>query len=307
MITLLLAAILSLDGTSAPQAESPAARSCHAMTWSPQLRGVVIYGGARLCGRDVVQDSSLWLWQGSSWRRLGALPFSREDAIVVFDSRRGRHLLFGGRNAGAVHEDTWELDGTRWRLVAPDGPGRVEHSAAAFDSTRGRVVLFGGGSRTGTWPRGTWEFDGTRWAQVDSSGPQPRVGHAIAATPGGVVIYGGFNEAAQFRDLWRWDGRRWARLDSAGPADSEGQTLVSLGRDSLALVAAQSGRYQVWVWTSGRWSARGNAGPPARTGLNVAYDPVRRRIVLFGGAVEGAQQSSGEVWEFDGATWSRVP
>lgn len=311
-MALLVATLAS--GMSRQEGAWPAARSCHVMSYSPRLAGVVMFGGARLCGRDVLADSALWLWQGTTWRRVNAsFPGTREDALLGFDDRHGVVTLFGGRNAATVHADTWVLDGANWRHAATTGPGRLEHAAAAFDSARGVMVLFGGGIRGGAWPTRTWEWDGAQWAQRDSTGPPPRVGHSMTATRGGgVLMYGGFNEAGQFRDLWRWDGRRWALLDSGGPALSEGPALLRLTGDTIALVAAQTPeaspnpRYRVWLWLSNRWIERGEPGPAARVGHGLAFDPQRRRIVLFGGAAEGAGQSFDDVWEFDGNAWRRI-
>lgn len=45
--------------------------------------------------------------------------------------------------------------------------------ALAYDSTRGRVVLFGGADASKV--RGdTWEWDGNSWSQVSSAGPAPQ-------------------------------------------------------------------------------------------------------------------------------------
>lgn len=318
---LLVAAVsspLAIPVTGAAWQEGPPApRSCHAMTYSPRQAGMLTFGGARVCGRDVLPDSAMWLWQGAEWTRLpGSFPGTREDAMMVFDSHRGVVVLYGGRNGGTVFEDTWEWDGTLWRRVATAGPGRVEHAAAVFDAVRRRVVLFGGGSRGGPWPRGTWEWDGTRWAQVDITGPATRVGHSMAPVRGGgVLLYGGFNEGGMLRDLWQWDGRRWTMLDSLGPLPTEGPALVQFNGDTVALVAARSvadpnppAAFLVIYWIDGRWVPwRGEPGPTARTGQGLAYDPVRRRIVLYGGVAPGAPQAGPEVWEFDGASWHRAP
>ena len=309
-------AALGIAPTEQARPQQPSGRSCHSMAFSPRQAGIIVYGGSRVCGRDVLSDSALWLWSGDGWRRLANdFPGAREDVMLVADLRRGGVVLFGGRNGPTVHEDTWGWNGTAWRRLAVSGPGRVEHAGAAFDSSRGQVVLFGGGTRDGAMQRRTWLFDGTQWALGDSGGPAARVAHSMVSAPGnigGVLLYGGFNAAGSFRDLWHWNGRRWSLVDSAGPADSEGPALLRLAGDTIALVSAHgagsaAGAYRVWLWDGRRWIARGASGPPARIGQGAAYDPLRRRIVLFGGAAEGASQSTSDVWEFDGTVWRRAP
>lgn len=55
-----------------------------------------------------------------------------------------------------------------------------------------------------------------------------------------------------------------------------------------------------------RWVRWGNAGPAGRVGQGVAYDPLRRRIVLYGGAADGGQAFFTDIWEFDGTSWQRL-
>lgn len=62
----------------------------------------------------------------------------------------------------------------------------------AYDSLRGRVVLFGGAITNGALGD-TWEWDGTDWTQMATSGPSRRYGHALAydSRRQRVVLFGG--------------------------------------------------------------------------------------------------------------------
>jgi hypothetical protein len=57
------------------------------------------------------------------------------------------------------------------------------------------------------------------------------------------------------------------------------------------------------MWRDGTW--RQLPTPPARQGGRIAYDAARRRVVLFGGEVNGTVV--GETWEYDGTAWLRAP
>jgi hypothetical protein len=52
-------------------------------------------------------------------------PGVRNAHGLAFDARRGRVVLFGGADASAVRDDTWEYDGRVWHNVAGRGPGRA--------------------------------------------------------------------------------------------------------------------------------------------------------------------------------------
>ena len=54
-----------------------------------------------------------------------------------------------------------------------------------------------------------------------------------------------------------------------------------------------------------RWRRNLATPPPQRSGAAFAFDPVRRRAVLFGGRLAQTSQLVNETWEFDGSTWSQ--
>jgi hypothetical protein len=73
---------------------------------------------------------------------------------MVYDSARAVTVLVG-------LGDTWEWNGTNWRLRAPpQSPSSRESPWMVYDSDRGETVLFGG--YTGTyWLGDTWIWTGS--------------------------------------------------------------------------------------------------------------------------------------------------
>ena len=308
LVTVVLAPTLAAPGSG----QAPNGRSCHSMTAAAGL-GVVVFGGSRFCGRDIVADSAVWLWNGTTWSLLpGTFPSRREDALLIYDSRRKILVLHGGRAGPQVFRDTWEWDGSSWvrrSEGSTDTPGALEHAAAAFDSARGRVVVFGGGTRDRQIHSTVWEWDGSRWQRYAATGPAARVGHSMAAAGAGVYLYGGFNEAGSLADLWKWNGAAWERIHEAGPTNTEGMALVNSGT-GLLVVGAGTGDagpgtpLKVWRFSGGVWSELPGTGPTLKVGQGVAWDAARRQLVLFGGGVPDGPASN-ELWEFDESVWRR--
>ena len=86
---------------------------------------------------------------------------------MVFDSQRSVTVLHGG-NYAANYSDTWEWDGSSWRLATTGGPVRFAH-AMAYSRRAARTVLFSGGP-TASPIADTWEFTGSGAAAVFGQG-----------------------------------------------------------------------------------------------------------------------------------------
>ncbi len=127
-----------------------------------------------------------------------------------------------------------------------------------------------------------------------------------------LTLYGGYDGFAPLGDTWDWDGEKWAQRSSASPSprhgaagsfDSERGRVVMFGGWQLD---GGSDVYldETWENDGSAWSKRSPATKPApKFHASMAYDPIRKRTVLFGGAID-AVATPGETWEWDGNTWS---
>jgi len=85
-------------------------------------------------------------------------PSARYDHAMVYDSVRGKVVMFGGLGSGYLN-DTWEYDGVNWTLVTTaSSPSARRTHAMAYDSVWEKVVMFGGSG--GSNVNDTWEYDG---------------------------------------------------------------------------------------------------------------------------------------------------
>ena len=206
---------------------------------------VMVYDSARR--RTLVHDefSQTWSWDGE--RRVWTLlsedgPPSRSESALVWDSLRGRALLFSGTLDDELPgDDLWELDPEtmRWEQVCGfgtgcSGPAQRSWHALAFDRRTGRTVLYGGIAID--TPIGTWEWDpGDRaWTRtcglgLACEGPGLRFGHVLSYDErrGRVVLTAGSGEADQ-TDAWEYGGaeRTWARVHGLG-MQSPGMTWLT--------------------------------------------------------------------------------
>ena len=233
----------------------------------------------------------------------------------------------GDRNAvtlrdgiGAVTRSTG-----RWRLRGPGAYPQRGRSlyGAAYDSRRGRGVVFGG-VQDGQTLGDVREWNGRQLSNATpaSDGPGARRGAAVAYDQrrGRTVVYGGLDDALQLRaDTWEWDGVRWVEVtpDTPSPAPRTGASMAFDGATGRLLLFGGDGGLQngaprifddSWVWDGDVWTELAPPGPrPApRRSASLAYDPDRRRTVLFGGD-DGNFGELNDLWEWDGVRWFARP
>lgn len=137
-----------------------------------------------------------WIWDGTDWTQVfpSTPPPLRWQFSMVYDSRRGKVVLFGGWGGSSGLSDTWSWDGSNWHLeaTATTPPARWGH-AMAYDPVRGEVVMFAG-LNPPLFTADTWAWDGNDWHQKASAvSPAWRVNHRMAydAAHGQIVLFGG--------------------------------------------------------------------------------------------------------------------
>jgi len=302
-------------------------RRGHAMTYDPISRGVVLFGGTSGDAKDP-EPRSLWSWDGARWRCLsGDGPPGRDAPELAFDSERKKLVLYGGRARVGdrqfhVLTDTWEWDGARWTQVDTVGPRpRRLHQVLGYDPSRRAVILHGG---LDTDDRGrplsdTWRWTGGRWDEVRVANPPAADAenhNALMSTADGVLLLMQVKDSTRCPPSERWQraqaklfelrGGRWTALTSDGPCVS-GLPPAALTPDGVVLVNGSGPQSpwpsEAWQWRDRRWQ-RVESMPTTRRAARAAYDPVRRRVVFFGG--DDAAGMLGDTWEWDGQRWSQI-
>jgi hypothetical protein len=264
---------------------------------------------------------------GGAWQAVESLHDSapltgfgpRNEHGWVYDSGRGRFVLFGGWDGSQYRNDTWEFDGQTWRqVVTPHAPSVRIGFGMAYDSGRGRVLLFGGSSsQWADYLGDTWEFDGADWAQIaTAAAPAPRrsFGMEYDAGRGRTVLFGGIGEAGLFAplgDTWEYDGAAWTQqtpAQSPSPRGNYGGLVYDSARGRLILHAGwmpNCRSQETWEYDGLDWVRRATSGP-ARYAHLVGYDPDQRRMILHGGG--NCYAGTNDTWEYDpaAASWMQT-
>jgi hypothetical protein len=250
-------------------ANTPPPRLEHGLAHDASRGATVLFGGFRLTTLPGQLFDDTWAWNGTDWKVLKPTrrPAARRGHTMAYDAARQRIVLFGG-DSGSVGQfsDTWEWDGTNWTDRKPKhSPVARSFASMAYDPIRRRIVLFGGTTGFLVMLSDTWEWDGTDWQQVSAS-----------PTPTG-------------------------RTGAAMAYDVAGKRMILYGGHT-----ALGGTYlgDTWAYDGRRWTRLNPASAPGpRNYTAAAYDTLRDRLVVFGGA--DARQLLNETWEWTGNTWTR--
>ncbi|MCW1913392.1 hypothetical protein OJ996_07400 [Luteolibacter sp. GHJ8] len=280
----------------------------------------------------------------------GQGPEQRTNSGMVYDSRRKRTVIFGGEAFGysprstfntPMHftsNDTWEWDGKVWLKRNPaNRPPPMSSFGIAYDSIRGRTVVFGGYKDTPpNYQPGyevihndVWEWDGNDWTKITPpSSPPARLNPIMCfdSIRGEVLMLGGGNfnpEPSDYygarKTLWGWNGSQWTQR---GVLPNGNQSpfvsgFNAFGFDPVRGVAVLFGHfddtsYPVWEWNGSAWN---KIVPPlalrvvdSRYAAFPFYDPVRRRIglpIITNNLFPPSSQSIPVVVWWDGASFIR--
>jgi hypothetical protein len=291
------------DGSSwALRAQTgPPPRISHTLTYDPARQQVVLFGGSDAAARF----NDIWAFDGDAWiqqhPQSPERPSPRSQHTAAWFGPTGSMIVHGGReSATSLSRETWSWDGAGWMLQNMPAPfARFEHTTA-YDTVRGKTLIFGG-----PW-RDMWAWDGDAWQERPVlNHPQLPFNTAVAfdEARGELVMFSGQNPFPEppAPITWIWDGQSWSIRSTSGPParvyhamtwDSIRERVVLFG-GGLTIAFNDT-----WEWDGQTWTEMTIAGPvpPAQGGGHrLAFDRQRGVAVLL--------TNDGDTWEYDG----RIP
>ena len=311
--------LLSLAGSPvwselSPTGVPPSARYLHTAIYDPVRDRMVVFGGLDASGihNDVW---ALTLAGSPAWTQIAPLatpPSARDFHSAIYDPVRDRMLVFGGYSDAGFRNDLWALSlagSPTWSLITPVGvpPSPRYLHTAIYDSVRDRMVVFGGLDASG-YRNDVWAVSlpgNPVWSAPTPAGtpPSPRNGHSAIydAAHDRMVVFGGYDGVSYFNDvrvLAFAGSPTWSLLAPSGSPPSTRAYHTAI-YDPVRIRVVAIGGYNsssgldndVWALTLGASPAWGELAaavtvnpPSARAYHTAIYDPVRDRMVVFGGS-----------------------
>lgn len=262
----------------------------------------------------LVQAGATYRWAAGSWTGIGAsdevLLMPRSAHAAAIDPLTRQMVVHGG-NTGQLTTDTTLLWNGVWSRYVGAGPGAISSARLVHDATRRHFMLFGGVGSVVLDE--TWVFDDTGWSlRAPLQSPPARHGHVMVydVARERTVLFGGRSGSTSHDDTWLWDGTTWTLATPAtAPAPRFRASATYDPIRGVVVVFGGQAEYptvfrDTWEWDGTTWTQRAITGPPARSDAAIAWDPARRRAVLFGGF--GGGEALDDQWEWDGSSWEQV-
>ncbi|MFI5417629.1 MAG: kelch repeat-containing protein [Candidatus Lutacidiplasmatales archaeon] len=302
---------------------SPPKLAFYGLAYDPTGNFALLFGGRDSRAYDVNQT---WTFNGHTWSRVttpsGLSP--RYTPSLAFDAVDGYLLLFGGFDGcGAACHDTWGFSHGVWQKIHPlVSPPSRGGASLVNDPSDGFVVMIGGYNLRTYVPNDTWAYANGSWSKVNVTGasPSPRDDAMVTYDPVAhrVVLFGGQSDF--FSDTWSFHAGRWKVYVDTPPTARLAANAVWDAADGYGLLfggcsddlCAQPMFGDTWTFVHGVWTditPTLNVSPPARSLGQMAYDPIDKEVVLFGGITHlgsGAVLVLQDTWVFSHGRWTNL-
>ena len=217
--------------------------------WDPVDKCMIVFGGYEMIGATNTYHGETWAWYPSNttWVQLATAPFLRSGHAAAWDPVNNVMYVFGGKNESAYSNDIWK-----------------------------------------------YSFASNAWTEIVPSGDEMPLQRAFASavwdpTKKEMIVHGGENATITFLSTWnykpalnKWIHRTsapWARSLHAACWDSTNNVMTVFG------AGGAQGNNDTWTYDPATDSWGANAKMPAswRSATCGVYDPVNKRMLVFGG------------------------
>jgi hypothetical protein len=273
---------------------------------------------------------SVYEYDGSTWRIIGSgglnSGWTSTQGTTSAMVSAGGNLYVGLSGSNSNDADIWMWNGSSWSQVGGDGlnsswSGAGYQRVASMTSKDG--VLYAGVGSSVTQNADVWKYQSGSWTRIGGAGVNSgwNAGYRV---PSSLSFYNGDLYAGMMgingssTDLYKFNGTTWAQVAGDGlnsswntPSLTGGQisSLTSYGGKLYAGLDGNGnlGYTSIWSYDGSTWSE------VAGDSVNGSWDSsVYDRIYtvaeyngdLYAGL--GSAAGSGDVWKFNGSSWTQV-
>jgi len=268
----------------------------------------------------------------AAWTQVGgdAINSSWADATYehIHDAVQYNGKLYAGLGSGTGDSEVWEWDGSSWTMVGGDGINSSWADATyerLWEMTAYNGNLYAGlGSSVGDAE--LWEYNGSSWTKVGGDGLNSSWADADFGTVESFAVlngklYVGLGHGTGDAEVWEWDSVTWTKVggDSVNSSWDTSNYCYSLGTYNGKVYAGLGGHdfpsahaeAEVWEYDGSSWTQIGGDTINSSWASNSYYYILTIKEYnnkLYIGAGLGLEGSGvyGDIWEYDGSSWTQI-
>ncbi len=149
---------------------SPSKRYASSIVYDKTRKKVVLFGGYGQSPNNpllIILLNDTWEYDGNNWTQIQTqnYPSARCNHCMVYDTFKGKTLLFGGKTAD---NQVWEYDGSNWNmLITYFAPVERYSHSMAYDESHNITYLYGG-YNFGNYYDETWQLKHDIWTKIET-------------------------------------------------------------------------------------------------------------------------------------------
>lgn len=283
-----------------------------------------LYAGASTSGTNF--SGELWVFNGSSWSRLGGNFLNSSWGVLNYASieamaSSGNYLYAATRGSYSDTGQVWRFDGSNWELIGGMGlnggwPAYTYEGVYSLNIYKGELYA---GLGLSTNDAEVWKWDGAAWTKIGGDGINSGwsgIQRVSSMTVYNNDLYVGLYGTANNGQVYKWNGSAWTYVGgntvsggyNAWPAGYEGVTGLTVVNNKIyAGMAASTGDADIWQLSGTTWTQIGGDDLNS-SWASATYEDVDSMVAYNGDLYAGLGSSTGdaEVWKYNGSSWSKI-
>ena len=301
-----------------------------------QVSGDALYAGM---GYQYAGNAYVWKMQEDNWSLVGGDGSNNGWTPYIYDKVSSMQSyegdLYVGLGVTANEADLYKLDGSTWSQVGGDGVGwGANFEEVLSQAVLGNYLFVGLGNSSDDAE--VWRYDGTNWLKVggDDGGNGTvynswtgamNIEQVLSLQPYKGKLYAGLGNTNNDAAVWECTGcadplatPSWTKVGGGGINGSWSTSSLDgfnnvdallAYRDTLiATLGTGTGEAEVWEYNGSNWIQIGGGANIRGSWDAGSYERVRTIGVYNGHLYAGLGNSTGdgEVWRYNGTTWTNV-
>lgn len=270
-------------------------------------------------------DGDVWRLTGTTWTQIGGDGLNSGWAAALYEYSLSLEELGGAIYAGlgttAGEAEVWRFSAGAWTKIGGDTVNTSWDSSSyegVYSMTNDGTNIYAGlGSTAGD--NEVWRYNGTSWTKIGGDTVNSSFTNTHLYVDSLVytdnTLYAGITGTAASGEVWSYNGSTWARTGgnhinhSWGFFNIQNVESMTVYGDYLYVGTGNTvaGNATVWRFDGSEWDIVGgqglNSSWPAGT-----YENVMSMASMGGNLYAGLGTGSGdgEVWRYNGSTWTQV-